>query len=92
MIIAEFNDHSGIIKAGAGYQDISSYRVEDLRDMLSKFADGTEVRLASLPHQEGGNAILMKPRNSTEPHWVFVCPMRGREENRYPVPIPRGDV
>ncbi len=77
MIIAEFTDHSGIIKAGAGYQDISTYRVEDLRDVLSKFADGTEVRLASLPHQQGGNAILMQPRNSKDPNWVFVCPMIG---------------
>ncbi|HWQ66260.1 MAG TPA: hypothetical protein VN372_05250 [Methanospirillum sp.] len=88
-IIAEFNDHSGIINQGCGYQDISSFRVEDLREMLNNFKDGTEIRIAALPHQDGGNAILMKPRLTEEPHWVFLCPVLGRENNRHPVPIYR---
>jgi hypothetical protein len=87
MILTKFDEHSGIIKASAGYQDISSFKVEDLREMLNKFADGTEIRIATLPYQNGGNAILMKPRDAEEPHWVCLCPMKGSDTNRYPVPI-----
>jgi len=89
MIITEFSNHTGLIRAGAGYDHISSFRVEDLRELLKEFKDGTEVRLASLPHQDGGNALLMKARDADDPHWICCCPMIGKENDRYPVPIGR---
>ncbi len=91
-IIAEFTDHTGIVEAKAGYEHISSYKVEDLQELLSKFKPGTEVRLAALPHQKGGNVLLMKPRETDIQHWVFCCPMLGKDKNRYPVPIVRAET
>lgn len=88
-IIAQFTESAGIIELKNDYDHISSFRIEDLREILSKFKDGVEVRLAFAKHSDGGNMILMKPRESEVSHWLCACPVIGKDSNRYPVPIHR---
>ncbi len=89
-VITEFSKSTGLLRAGAGYVDISSYRVEDLISVLQGIKPGTEVRLAAVPYfkkgKKRGNALLIKSRKETEPNWIYVTPMKG-DEKRYPESI-----
>jgi len=89
-VITEFSKSTGLVRAGAGYVDISSYRVEDLITVLQDIKPGTEVRLAAVPYfkkgRKRGNALLIKSRKESEPNWIYVTPMKGDAE-RYPASI-----
>ena len=92
MIIKEYTKRTGIVMIGAGYQDISSFKVEDLKNILEKINPETkEVRLAFVPYQKDGkrigSALLVKTKGNDAGYWIYVTPMKGRDNERYPVPI-----
>jgi hypothetical protein len=74
-VIAEYSEFSGIIEINAGYQNISTYSAGALRALLDKMGDTDEIRVASIPHTDGGNALLLKPHDNNTGSWLCISPI-----------------
>jgi hypothetical protein len=48
--------------------------------MLSKFKPNQTIRISTIPHKKGGNALLMKSAKMEEMVWACVCPVKQKEK------------